>query len=93
MTDNAQPNDGWVIDPDVKMKDYREFVKVSTQASTGEDTSVIYPLLAKFVKAWPHAPALDPAAPGSYDELTITQFREVIERVTGAFQVFTGSGK
>lgn len=92
MTDNAQPNDGWTIDPNAKMRDFREFMRVSQSTTSGGDTSELYPCLAKFVKAWPYSP-LDPAVPKSYDELTITQFREVVERVSAAFQGFAGGGK
>lgn len=91
MTDNAQPNDGWIIDANAKMKDFREFRKASKVYSETEDETVMYPSLAKLVKAWPHS--LDPAVPDNYDELNVLQFREVVKRVTDAFQQLTGSAQ
>lgn len=86
MTDNNGA--GWTIDPNVKMRDYRAFMKASQHITESLDTSELYPYLAKFVKAWPYAG--DPSVPESYDELTILEFREVAKHVNDAFQIFAG---
>lgn len=74
--------DGWVINADQKRKDLKGFIAAS---QTGNDDDVI-PFLLKFVKAWPYE--YDPTLRDSYEELTYTEFLEVVKHVTASFQRF-----
>lgn len=72
----------WDINADQKRKDLKGFIAAS---QTGNDDDVI-PFLMKFVKAWPYP--YDPALAESYEELTYTEFLEVVKHVTANFQRF-----
>ena len=77
----------WVINIDTsawKMKDIRSFKKLL--GGKGDiDEGELYPHLVKLVVSWPHE-GLDPTLEASYDELTKTEFVEVLNQVTAAFQ-------
>lgn len=88
MTEAPNGDAAWSLDVNVKMKDKRAFVKASQNVTQSLDEADLYPYLAKFVKAWPYMG--DPTLPESYDELTQTEFQEVVKRVSDAFQVLAG---
>lgn len=87
MTDNA--NGAWSIDVDVTKKEHREFLAVCKTSIDQSDDTLIYPFLAKYIKAWPYEG--DPANPETYDSLKLSQFGEVVKRVQAAFQAISGS--
>lgn len=76
----------WVIDCDMPMREKRAVSKQMREinANPEADESMIYPILAKFVKKWPFSG--DPSNPEDYDNLTISQFKEVSRRFNEEFQ-------
>ena len=60
----------------LKMKHFRELLR----AEAVQDLEAMYPFFARLVKAWDF-PGLDPQQPESYDELEITEFRQVSEAI------------
>jgi hypothetical protein len=59
----------------------REFRAMSAADGAG-DYQAVYPFLAKIVKAWTlkaeDGTPLDPAAPASYDELDLDQYKAIV---------------
>lgn len=79
----------WEIDADITRKELRQFQKVGENAVAHNDDSIINPWFARLVKAWPYES--DPANPDSYENLKLSQFKEVAERVQAAFQKIAGT--
>ena len=61
----------------LKMGEFRRWVAAEKEG----DLEAVYPYLAKVVTAWDWAD-LDPKAPESYDELLLSEYRQVVQAVS-----------
>ena len=57
----------------LKMKEFRTWLQMEQSGNVGAS----YEYLAKLISEWDYS--LDPSDPASYDELTIPEYRELVE--------------
>lgn len=83
-TAKTLPDDGWLIDVDVKNKERKAFFAAQKQAQAEDKEELIYPWLARFIERWPYK--FDPSDVASYEEIKTSEMFEAVTRVTAAFQ-------
>lgn len=72
---------GFAIDlARLKMKHYRAWIKAAETQDVGE----INGILAGLITRWPYA--YDPTDAASYDELTLTEWKDAVQAVTALLQ-------